>query len=319
MTTPAAVKPTAPPTTDDIAPALAPAAFPDFPPRADMMNTENIHDHGIQAALRLYLGYPETTVVLGEVPLYWRIQTGRAGVRIPDLLIAFRIRRALISRQKGYAIAEQGKPPDFVLEVASDTTAANDQTHKWRDYANFGVTEYWLFDPDWGQRYPAGLIGWRLVNGRYQRITIRRYGPGRYYGWSEALGLYICWEHGRLRWYAPETGYLRTHDEERSARIAEHDARIATQIDLDTERTARITTEIDLNTERTARLAAESSLDTEREARLAAESNLDTEREARLVERAARLAAETQRNAAQSEVERLRNEIARLRTATDQP
>ena len=308
MTTPAAVKPTAPPSKDDL--ALAPAAFPDFPPRADMMNTENIHDHGIQAALRLYLGYPETTVVLGEVPLYWRIQTGRAGVRIPDLLIAFRIRRALISRQKGYAIAEQGKPADFVLEVASDTTAANDQTHKWRDYANFGVTEYWLFDPDWGQRYPAGLIGWRLVNGRYQRITIRRYGPGRYYGWSEALGLYICWEHGRLRWYAPETGYLRTHDEERSARIAEHDARIATQIDLDTERTARITTEIDLNTERTARITAESNLDTEREARLAAESNLDTEREARL-------AAETQRNAAQSEVERLRNEIARLRTAAD--
>ena len=303
MTTPAVINPAALPAADDI--VSAPAAFPDFPLRADMMNTENIHDHGIQAALRLYLGNPETTVVLGEVPLYWRVRTGRAGVRIPDLLIAFHIRRALISRQKGYAIEEQGKPPDFVLEVASDTTAVNDQTDKRRDYANFGVTEYWLFDPDWGQRYPAGLMGWRLVNGRYRRIPIHQHGPGRYYGWSAALGLYICWEDGRLRWYAPATGYLRTHDEERSGRIAEQDARIATEIDLDTERTAHIVTQIDLDTERTARIA-------EREARLATEIDRDAERDARL-------AAETQRDAAQSEVERLRAEIARLRAAPDQP
>ena len=317
MTTPAVINPAAPPAADDI--VSAPAAFPDFPPRADMMNTENIHDHGIQAALRLYLGSPETTVVLGEVPLYWRVRTGRAGVRTPDLLIAFHIRRALISRQKGYAIEEQGKPPDFVLEVASDTTAVNDQTDKRRDYANFGVTEYWLFDPDWGQRYPAGLMGWRLVNGRYRRIAVHQHGPGRYYGWSAALGLYLCWEDGRLRWYAPATGYLRTHDEERSGRIAEQDARIATEIDLDTERTARIAereariaTEIDRDAEREARIA-------EREARIATQIDLDTERTARLAERDARLDAETQRDAAQSEVERLRAEIARLRAAPDQP
>ena len=225
------------------APAPAPAAFPDFPPRNDLMNSENLHDYGNQPALRLHLGNPDTTVVLGETPIYWRVPTGRAGVRVPDLLIAFNIRRALISAQKGFSIADQGKPPDFVLEVASDSTARNDETAKKRDYAAFGVTEYWLFDPDWGQRYERGLIGWTLVQGSYEPIAIHQYGSELHYGWSDVLGLYVCWEYGRLRWYDPAVGYLRTHDEERSGRIAAEDRLEAAETQRDEERSGRIAAE----------------------------------------------------------------------------
>ena len=216
------------------------AKFPDYPPRADTMNTRHLHDHAAQSALRLHLGNADTTIVLGELPLSRYVPRGRAGVRIPDLLIAFNIRRAHILEQDGYAISEQGKPPDFVLEVASDSTSRIDETQKWQDYAAFGVTEYWLFDPDWGKRYRQGLIGWRLVDGSYQRIAIYEYAPGMHYGYSEVLGLYLCWEYGRLRWYDSATGYLRTHDEERHARIAERGARIAVQTQRDEERAARI-------------------------------------------------------------------------------
>lgn len=208
------------------APALPQVArFPHYPPRSDMMNPRHLHDQGHQPALRRHLGNPDTTIVLGEVPIAWDVPRGRAGVRIPDLLIAFNVRRAHILAQHGYAINEQGKPPDFVLEVASDSTASNDETGKWRDYANFGVMEYWLFDPDWGQRYATGLAGWTLVSGRYEPIPIHRHAADMHYGDSRVLGLQVCWEYGELRWYDPiAQRYLDTFDslaEERDAAVAE--------------------------------------------------------------------------------------------------
>ena len=221
--TPASIQTQAP----DTMPAIA--KFPHYPPRADTMNTRHLHDHAAQPALRLHLGNPDTTIVLGELPLSRDVPRGRAGVRIPDLLIAFNIRRAHILEQDGYAISEQGKPPDFVLEVASNSTSRIDETEKWQDYAAFGVTEYWLFDPDWGKRYRQGLMGWTLVDGSYRPIPIHEYAPGMHYGYSAVLGLYLCWEHGRLRWYDPATGYLRTHDETDRALHLERGARIAAE------------------------------------------------------------------------------------------
>ena len=38
--------------------------------------------------------------------------------------------------------------PDFVVEVLSVSTAANDRGVKFDDYAVHGVTEYWIIDPD---------------------------------------------------------------------------------------------------------------------------------------------------------------------------
>jgi Uma2 family endonuclease len=38
--------------------------------------------------------------------------------------------------------------PDFIAEVLSDSTEANDRGVKFDDYAAHGVREYWLIDPD---------------------------------------------------------------------------------------------------------------------------------------------------------------------------
>ena len=254
-----------------------------------MMNTRHLHDYGNQPALRLYLGRPETTIVLGEVPIAWDIPRGREGVRIPDLLVALNVNAEQILNQMGYAIRQHGKAPDFVLEVASDTTSRRDETDKWHDYAAFGVTEYWLFDPDWGQRYERGLIGWTLVNGGYEPIPIHEYAADMRYGYSAALGLYVCWEYGRLRWYDAETGYLRSHDEERNGRIEERSNRIAAEILNDA-----------FATERDAAAAERDAAAAERDA-FAAER--DAERNARI--------------AAEAEVQRLRDEIARRRAGSD--
>ena len=194
--------------------------FPEFPPRDDMQNPIHLHDDGHQAALRRHFGNPDATIVLGEVPIGWTPDQ-RRGLRSPDLLIAFGIDRPAIIDQRGYSIRDQGKPPDFVLEIASPTTSRNDYTAKRQDYAAFGVTEYWRFDPTGGDLYPEPLAGDRLADGIYRPIDIVREDESHYWGRSEALSLSLCSEEGRLRWWDPLTRrYLRTFDEADDERIA---------------------------------------------------------------------------------------------------
>ncbi len=218
-------------------PSLAPAdqgrnriRFPEFRPRVDMQNILYLHDPGHIPALRTHFGNPDTTVVLGEVPVGWEATGERRGLRIPDLLIAFNIERAAVIEVMGYSISEHGKPPDFVLEVASPTTARRDEIEKPGDYADFGVPEYWRFDHEWGRSYAVGLAGDRLVNGVYQPIPIHQSGAAMYWGRSEVLNLDLCWEHGELRFYDPAAQrYLDTYDTTHYARIAAEDARDAEQ------------------------------------------------------------------------------------------
>ena len=111
------------------------------------------------------------------------------GLLYPDLLVAFTVDVAAVIARRGFAIEEQGKPPDFVLEVASLNTALNDYTTKREGYAAYGIPEYWRFDSTGGDYYPAPLAGDRLVDGEYQPITIVQTEEGRYWGHSDALNL----------------------------------------------------------------------------------------------------------------------------------
>ncbi len=195
--------------------------FPEFTPRDDMQNALHLDDQGHQPALRRHLGAPQTTVVIGEVPIGWNIHTRREVIRVPDLLIAFDVDRALVVAEMGYSIDEHGKAPDFALEIASPNTARNDETGKRNDYARFGVAEYWRFDAPGGRLYERALAGGRLVNGVYQPILIHQIDDDRYWGHSEVLNLDVCWEYGELRWYDPVARrYLPTFDDEADARIA---------------------------------------------------------------------------------------------------
>ena len=207
--------------------------FPDFSPRDDMQNSLYLDQPAHQASLRLHFGNSDTTIVLSEVPVR-RIPEQQEGHRIPDLLVAFDVDFTLAVKQKGYSIRDQGKPPDFVLEVASESTGEEDYTHKRNDYAAFGIPEYWRFDPSGGLHHSAPLAGDQLVEQTYQPVEIREIHPGHLHGHSDVLGLDLCWEDGTLRWWNPTTKrYLLTFEEEREARLAaegradsEHEARV---------------------------------------------------------------------------------------------
>ena len=205
-------------------PSSAPVEqFPERPPRHDMQNSLYLDRPGHQTALIRHFGATGTTLVIGEMPVGRNVRQ-REGLLYPDLLVAFNVDPAAAIGRRGFAIEEQGKPPDFVLEVASLNTALNDYTSKRAGYAAYGIPEYWRFDPTGGDYYPVPLAGDRLVNGEYQPVTVARLDHDRYWGHSEALNLDLCWEHGQLRWYDPASrSYLRTHDDALDAIITAED------------------------------------------------------------------------------------------------
>ena len=194
--------------------------FPDYPPREDMQNWLYLYDSGVLTSLTVHFADAPNVTVASEVPVGPSLPV-RDDARIPDLLVVRDGDRALMEEQRGYAIDRQGKAPDFVLEVASPTTGRADYTDKRLDYERFGIAEYWRFDPSGGEYHDAALAGDFLVEGKYEPIAIETLQEGMLRGYSEALGLYVSWEDGRLRFFDPGTeSYLRSHDEDRAGSLA---------------------------------------------------------------------------------------------------
>ncbi len=190
------------------------AVFPEYPPRGDMNNPIFLHEPSHMRSIAIHFGNYESTFVLSEVPVS-PYATIRRENRKPDLIVTFDCDRDLLIRQKGYSILAQGKPPDFVLEVASESTGVVDYTDKRDDYASYGIPEYWRFDPSGGFFHEAALAGDRLVEGKYEPIEIQVVGDRTYRGYSEVLGLWVYWDERQLRWFDPKSEqFLRTHDEE---------------------------------------------------------------------------------------------------------
>ena len=122
----------------------------------------------------------------------------------PDVLVALGLGTR---KRSSYFVWVEGKPPDWVLEVASPGTQADDRGVKRRRYAAMGVPEYWMFDPK-GDVYPPGtprLQGLELVAGEYRALPPRIAEGGRTIR-SEVLGLDIRVEGELLRFRDPATG-----------------------------------------------------------------------------------------------------------------
>ena len=142
--------------------------LPDPPKREpdEMTSYDQLHKTGYSHALVLHLGNPDTTLVEADRWIVARPESNKARARRPDLLIAFNVSPEDYAASNGYIISEQGKPPDFVLEVASESTAEIDVGAKRRDYAELGIPEYWRFD-ETGEFHGVRLAGDRLVDGVY--------------------------------------------------------------------------------------------------------------------------------------------------------
>ncbi|MDE2992494.1 MAG: Uma2 family endonuclease [Chloroflexota bacterium] len=139
----------------------------------------------------------------------------------PDVYLAFGVDAQAIRPRKLYLPWEVGKPPDWVLEIASSSTGREDVVRKRDIYARIGVPEYWRFDPKDGEYHGQRLAGDRLVGGEYRPIELTTAPDGMLKGYSEVLRLSLCWDDGWPRFYDPATNtYLESWQEMWDAREA---------------------------------------------------------------------------------------------------
>ena len=278
-----------------------PTQFPDFPPREDMQNWQFLYRRSLLGAIAKHLGSRDDTLVGSEVPLGPNVRN-RDDIRIPDLIVAFNCDVERVLADKGYSLDTHGKPPALALEVASESTGDVNYTIKRVEYARYGVREYWRFDETGGDYHDTALAGDRLVNGEYEPIQIEWRDDENARGYSEVLGLYICWEYGDLRFYDPERDfYLVTYEEnaaarrQADARADKSDARAEAEAEARRQAQARAEEEAEARRQAQARAEAEAEARRQAQARAEEEAEARRQADARAEEEAARAEAEADR------------------------
>ena len=185
----------------------------------------------VGSALDRYYQHREDVYVVGNLLLYYQEGNPREGdfgkSISPDLMVVFGAPKHVRS---SYRLWEEPKAPDFVLEIASESTYRTDRGEKRDVYAGMGVSEYWQYDPV-GNYLDPPLLGFRLVGGRYVPIPAMAQEGGMLTIRSEVLGLELRLTPGApvreaLHFYDPvRSEYLRTYREVDQAREEEAQAR----------------------------------------------------------------------------------------------
>src|SRR5215510_3969341 len=165
-------------------------------------------------ALRAYFQGRDDVYVAGDLFLYYE-EGNPSAVVAPDVFVVLGAPNHLRS---SYMLWREPKAPDFVLEITSQSTRAQDQGTKRERYALLGVQEYFQYDPTRDYLEPA-LQGLHLVGQVYQPIPATTSPEGTLMLRSDVLRLELRLEEGTLRLYDPTTGQrLLSYQEAEQAR-----------------------------------------------------------------------------------------------------
>ncbi len=123
---------------------------------------------------------------------------------------------------------EQGKYPNVIVEILSDSTANIDRNKKKILYQNtFRTPNYFWFDPE-----SLELQGFRLIAGQYQAIAANENG----YLWSEQLELYLGIFDRKLRYFTVDGQLVPTPQE---AELEQRQAKEQILLEREQERQAK--------------------------------------------------------------------------------
>ena len=123
-------------------------------------------------------------LVSGNNAIYYRQGNPRVH-RSPDGFIAFGVdRNAILGGKRLQGVGSRASRPDWVLEIASPSTARVDLGIKREIYASIGIGEYWRFDASGGRYYGEPLVGEFLQDGQYRRFDIHTSEDGVAWGHS---------------------------------------------------------------------------------------------------------------------------------------
>jgi Uma2 family endonuclease len=131
-----------------------------------------------------------------------RQQLKNRDFRGPDFFLVKNTQRK--PRRSWVVWEEDGKYPDIVIELLSESTAQVDRTTKRELYQDrFRTPEYFWFDPE-----SLEFVGLRLIGNHYQEISNQPQGK-----WSETLELYLKILDGQLRFFQPNGELVPTPQE----------------------------------------------------------------------------------------------------------
>ena len=106
---------------------------------------------------------------------------------------------------------ENGKYPNVIIELLSNSTASVDKGLKKQIYQNtFRTPDYFWFDPN-----NLELQGFHIVDGQYQELVPTESG----WLWSQQLGLYLAVYLGKLRFFTPDGQLVMLPEEESNQQL----------------------------------------------------------------------------------------------------
>lgn len=142
--------------------------------------------------------------VAGNLTIYYSPRQRKSeDFRGPDFFVVLGCERK--PRKSWVVWEEDGKYPNVIIEVLSDTTAATDKDLKKQIYQDiFRTPDYFWFDPN-----TMEFAGFHSVDGEYQPLEANLQG----WLWSQQLGLYLGIYQQKLRFFTPNGQLVPTPEE----------------------------------------------------------------------------------------------------------
>ncbi len=137
--------------------------------------------------------------VLADIMFYYEKGNSRK-VFAPDVMV---VKGVANHPRRSYKLWEEKQFPQVVFEISSRATWGEGLNKKWFLYQQFGVKEYYIFDPEYDY-LPEPLIAYRLKRGELAKVNVKN---GRIFG--EEIGLEIVDTGEGLRLFDIETKQFR--------------------------------------------------------------------------------------------------------------
>ncbi|WP_427157851.1 Uma2 family endonuclease [Aliinostoc sp. HNIBRCY26] len=141
---------------------------------------------------------------VGNLTIYYSPHQRKSeDFRGPDFFVVLGTERK--TRKSWVVWEEEGKYPNVILEILSDSTVKTDKGLKKEIYQDtFRTPDYFWFDP-----FTLEFAGFHLLDGKYEPLQANDQG----YLWSHQLGLYLGVDNGMVRFFTPEGQKVPTPEE----------------------------------------------------------------------------------------------------------
>ncbi|MEH2184088.1 Uma2 family endonuclease [Nostoc sp.] len=189
-----------------------------FPPGDDIYSDEpplesDLHREQIDLLIRLIKWWwrdHKDFYTTGNLTIYFSPNQKKSEeFRGPDFFVVLDTEKK--DRKSWVVWQEDGKYPNVIIELLSNSTASVDKGLKKQIYQNtFRTPDYFWFDPN-----NLEFQGFHLVDGQYQELVPTELG----WLWSQQLGLYLAVYLGKLRFFTSDRELVMLPEEESNQQL----------------------------------------------------------------------------------------------------